>query len=251
MSPTKRDLEDCAALLREGSHSFAAAARCLPVEMRAAATALYAFCRVADDLIDTPQAVHQQDGIAQLTRRLDDIFAQRPQNDPVDRALTTVVVRHQLSRVPFDALVEGMAWDANGRRYAELDELLAYCARVAASVGAMMAQIMGVRDAQAMARACDLGLAMQLSNIARDVGEDARAGRCYIPTHWFVQYGVDLDEWLQSPRDAQLVASLVHRLLNEAERLYRQGLAGVPMLPKRCQPGILAAVSAGSYSAAA
>jgi len=239
MSTTERDLEDCLTLLREGSHSFAAAARCLPNDMRQAATALYAFCRIADDIVDAPE--RPSDSIAGLTARLDAMFSGRPQNHPVDRALCAVIQRHHLARAPFDALVEGMAWDAAGKRYAELDDLLAYCARVAASVGAMMAQIMGVRDPLVMARACDLGLAMQLSNIARDVGEDARAGRIYLPTRWFTQYGVDVEQWLRAPGDTQLISSLVHRLLREAERLYRQGLSGVGALPATCQPGILAA----------
>jgi len=239
MTRTDEDLKDCLQLLRTGSLSFHAAARLLPRTVSEAATALYAFCRVADDLIDAHEG--NSAALSDLQRRLDAIVAQRPYHDPVDRALAAIMAKHRLSRIPFDALLEGMAWDVEGRRYQTLDDVLAYSARVAASVGAMMAQVMGVRDASVLARACDLGLAMQLTNIARDVGQDAHAGRCYLPAQWFAQYGVDADAWLAQPGDPILVRSLVHRLLREAERLYRQGIAGISGLPLACRPGILAA----------
>ena len=90
-----------------------------------------------------------------------------------------------------DALFEGLQWDCEGRRYEDLEALHAYAARVAGAVGVMMALLMGVRDADALARACDLGVAMQLTNIARDVGEDARAGRLYLPLDWLREAGLD------------------------------------------------------------
>ena len=89
-----------------------------------------------------------------------------------------------------EALLEGLAWDAMGRRYETLSGLFDYSARVAAAVGAMMCVLMGVRDANALARACDLGVAMQLTNIARDVGEDARARRIYLPLDWLDEAGL-------------------------------------------------------------
>jgi 15-cis-phytoene synthase len=94
------------------------------------------------------------------------------------------------------ALLEGFAWDAAGRYYETIDELHDYCARVAGSVGAMMALIMGVKNKQVLARACELGNAMQLTNIARDVGEDARNGRLYLPRSWMREAGIDPQAWL-------------------------------------------------------
>ena len=99
-----------------------------------------------------------------------------------------------------DALLEGLAWDAVGRRYETLSGVLAYSARVAAAVGAMMCVLMRVRDADALARACDLGLAMQLTNIARDVGEDARAGRPLPAAGLAGAEGVDPEHFLADPR---------------------------------------------------
>jgi hypothetical protein len=94
---------------------------------------------------------------------------------------------------------KGLAWDGMERRYASLSDLRSYSARVASAVGAMMCVLMEVRDPHALARACDLGVAMQLTNIARDVGEDARAGRLYLPTDWLEEDGIDIDAFLADP----------------------------------------------------
>jgi phytoene synthase len=136
-----------------------------------------------------------------------------------------------------EALLEGLAWDAEGgRRYEDLPALEAYAARVAGSVGCMMAVLMGVRDRAALARACDLGVAMQLTNIARDVGEDARAGRLYLPLRWLREAGVDGDEWLVRPVFDPAVAGVVRRLLLAADELYRRAGAGIAALPSDAGP---------------
>ena len=130
---------------------------------------------------------------------------------------------------------------AESQAVATLDELRAYAARVAATVGAMMTVLMGVRDPDTLARACDLGVAMQLTNIARDVGEDARMGRLYLPRAWLHEAGLDPDAWLQAPRFSAPLAEVVLRLLAAADTLYRQVDAGVARLPLACRPGINAA----------
>ena len=139
------------------------------------------------------------------------------------------------------ALLDGFAWDAEGRRYDTLEDLLAYAARVAGSVGAMMAVLMGARGADALARACDLGVAMQLTNIARDVGEDARAGRLYLPLAWLRDAGVDANAFLASPRFDARIGLVVERLLQVAAEIYRRAAEGVRLLPADCRPGIRAA----------
>jgi phytoene synthase len=140
-----------------------------------------------------------------------------------------------------DALLEGMAWDAVGQRYDDLSGVLAYSARVAAAVGAMMCVLMRVRDGDALARACDLGLAMQLTNIARDVGEDARAGRLYLPQAWLRDAGLAPEAFLADPRPLPEVKAATARLLAKADRLYQRSEAGIPALPMACRPGIFAA----------
>jgi 15-cis-phytoene synthase len=232
-------LRECNRLMAGGSKSFFAASRVLPGRVREPATALYAFCRVADDAIDnsaTPLLA-----LADLSRRLDDIYAGRPQSPVCDHALAHVVHGYQLPRALPDALLEGFAWDAEGRRYETIDALHDYGARVAGAVGAMMAVVMETRDRAALARACELGLAMQLTNIARDVGEDARNGRLYLPRQWMREAGLDPDAWLAAPTFSPALAGVVERLLAEADRLYLRAECGVAALPRDCRPGIQAA----------
>ena len=168
--------------MRGGSKTFFAASLLLPARVRAPASALYAFCRLADDEIDLGS--DPQRAMAGLHRRLDHVYAGRPQPIDADHALAAVVHRFAIPRAMLDALLDGFVWDTQGRRYETLEDVHAYGARVAGAVGAMMALVMGTRDSAALARACELGVAMQLTNIARDVGEDARNGRLYLPRAW-------------------------------------------------------------------
>ncbi len=234
-----QDMEACRAAIRTGSLSFHAASRLLPARVRDPALALYAFCRLADDAVD--EGDDKTGAVLRLRDRLDRVYAGRPVNAAADRAFAAVVEGFEMPRALPDALLEGMAWDAVGRRYDDLSGVLAYSARVAAAVGAMMCVLMRVRDADALARACDLGLAMQLTNIARDVGEDARAGRVYLPLEWLAEEGVALEPWLDAPVADPGVRRVVRRLLTQAERLYRRSEAGVAALPVACRPGIFAA----------
>jgi 15-cis-phytoene synthase len=176
---TAADLAACRELLRQGSRTFHAASLLLPDRVRGPAASLYAFCRLADDAIDLHQG--RLDALPRLLLRLTRAYAGRPLPHPVDRAFADMAAHHAVPEALPLALFEGFAWDAEGRRYQTLKDLQAYAARVAGTVGAMMAVLMGVRAPSLLARACDLGVAMQLTNIARDVGEDARAGRLYLP----------------------------------------------------------------------
>lgn len=236
------DLAHCRDLLRHGSKSFAAASRLLPRRVREPATVLYAFCRVADDAIDgAPSPTAQADALGDLFARLDEVYAGRPRETPVDRALATVVTARQIPKPLLSALLEGMAWDAQGRRYESLEDLHAYAARVAGTVGAMMSVLMGVRAAHVVARACDLGVAMQLTNVARDVGEDAARGRLYLPRAWMREEGIDPDRWLAAPTHDPALARVVARLLGAAAGLYGRADAGVAELPADCRAAIRAA----------
>ncbi len=233
------DLASCYRLLNAGSKSFYTASLLLPRKVRDAATALYAFCRVADDAIDDsddPSAA-----LALLTERLDAIYRGRPQAQAADRAFAAVVELHGIPRALPEALLEGFEWDAGGRRYADIADVEAYGARVAGTVGAMMALLMGARDADVIARACDMGTAMQLTNIARDVGEDARAGRLYLPESWLREAGLDPDAWLAAPAFSPALGSVIRRLVDHAEALYERGRAGIAHLPLPCRPSMHAA----------
>lgn len=233
------DLEACKAAIRTGSYSFHAASRLLPASVRDPALALYAFCRLADDAVD--EGGDKIAAVLRLRDRLEGVYAGRPFDAPADRAFAEVVQHFEMPRALPEALLEGFAWDAEARRYDTLSDCIAYSARVAAAVGAMMCVLMRVRDPDALARACDLGVAMQLTNIARDVGEDARAGRIYLPLQWLTEAGVDAQRLLAEPRHSAEIGQVTARLLAIADELYHRSEAGVPRLPRACRPGIYAA----------
>jgi phytoene synthase len=234
-----RDLAACRALLRGGSRTFHAASFLLPRRVREPACALYAFCRLADDAVDLDAGATA--ALGALRERLDRVYAGRPHALAADRAFAEAVRRFRIPRALPEALLEGFEWDASGRRYPDLDALYAYAARVAGSVGAMMALLMGVRAPALLARACDLGVAMQLTNIARDVGEDARAGRLYLPLDWLREAGIDAQAWLASPCYTPALGGVAERLLAAADGLYRRASAGIGGLPLACRPGVHAA----------
>ncbi|MEO1551584.1 MAG: phytoene/squalene synthase family protein [Pseudomonadota bacterium] len=233
------DLDHCREAIKHGSRSFYAASKLLPAPVRDPALALYAFCRLADDAVDLQE--EKTKAVLDLRDRLDLAYGGRPRNAPTDRAFAAMIEVHEMPRALPEALLEGFAWDAIGKRYDSLSDVRAYSARVAAAVGAMMTVLMGVRDADALARACDLGVAMQLTNIARDVGEDAVEGRIYLPLEWLSEAGLSSDDLLSARQMTPALAGLIQRLLAEAHRLYLRAETGVATLPLGCRPGILAA----------
>jgi phytoene synthase len=232
--------------LKNGSMSFAKAARLFPVELRPSAFMLYAWCRHCDDEIDgqilgaAPLARHDgsRAGQADAERKLAELRAKTKAalagraDEPVFIGLKRVAAQHHLPpRYPLD-LVEGMAMDVAGRTYDTLDDTLSYAYYVAGVVGVMMATIMGVRDRATLERASDLGIAFQLTNIARDVVPDAHQGRVYLPADWLAEEGVPAGE-VADPRHRKGVFRVTGRLLDVADLYYRSAAFGIGHLPYR------------------
>lgn len=233
------DIAACAEMIRHGSLSFHAASRLLPRSVCEPALALYAFCRLADDKVDLQ--CEKAAAVLELEDRLALVYEGRPRNEAPDRAFAAVVEQFEMPRALPQALLEGLAWDAMGHRYKTLSDVFSYSARVAAAVGAMMTVLMGVRDRDSLARACDLGVAMQLTNIARDIGEDALEGRLYLPTDWLDEAGIEPDAFLSDPKPTKAIRVMTRKLVMEANRLYFRSEPGIAVLPRRCRPGIFAA----------
>lgn len=229
----------CREMIRAGSLSFFAASLVLPIRVREAAYALYAFCRLSDDMVDVDGGSYAT--IQRLRTRLDMAYVGRPADSCVDRAFADLIADFALPRALPEALIDGLLWDVENRAYETLGDVYAYAARVAGTVGAMMTTLMGARDPDVLARACDLGVAMQLTNIARDVGEDARNGRLYLPRAWLRDEGIDPNAWLANPAWRPEIGRVVARLLTQADLLYRRAESGIGGLPLNCRPGILAA----------
>ncbi len=233
------DMAHCRAVIRNGSLSFDAASKLLPRSVRDPALALYAFCRVADDEVD--EGDNKTRAVLRLRDRLDKAYAGTPEDAPEDRVFAAIIKEFDMPRALPEALLEGLAWDAAEHRYNTLSDVRAYSARVASAVGAMMCVLMRVSDRDALARACDLGVAMQLTNIARDVGDDARAGRIYLPLDWFDEAGLSPDAFLANLHPSTEVRRMVRRLLDEARRHYQRSEAGIARLPLSSRTGIWAA----------
>jgi 15-cis-phytoene synthase len=235
-------------LIQKGSKSFALAARLLPRSVRYDAMMLYGWCRHCDDVIDDQvlgfasetaslQAPQERlEHLRQETRKA----LRGEAEEPVFIALGRVAQRHRIpERHPLE-LLRGFEMDVEGRVYETLDQTLDYCYHVAGVVGVMMAMIMGVRDTATLNRASDLGLAFQLTNIARDVVEDAKGGRIYLPREWLREAGVAEDD-LSDPSQRQAVFQVTRRLLREADAYYRSALYGMRRLPLGAAVGIGAA----------
>ena len=233
------DMGLCKQQLSHGSRSFYFASHLLPKVMQHAACGLYAFCREADDMVD--EGENPQNALDILDHRLDRIYEGKPLYKATDRVLTQIVQTYNMPRELLNALLEGFAWDAEGKIYHSIDDVYDYSARVAGTVGVMMSVLMGVRDPKILARAADLGTAMQLTNIARDVGEDARLGRIYLPLDELRAEGVDPAQMLADPTFNSGIGRVVRRLLERADWLYQRSDHGIAQLPRKYQPGIRAA----------
>ncbi len=224
-----------------GSKSFAAAARLFDAPTRRSAVLLYAWCRHCDDVIDGQEAGHNavlispaeaRLRLANLQRQTEAACADQPVDQPAFAALREVARRHGIPRAEAFDLLEGFAQDVSACRYQTLDEVMVYCYHVAGVVGLMMARVMGVHDAHVLDRACDLGLAMQLTNIARDIVDDAKVGRCYVPQAWLAELGVSAED-LADERHRAAVTTMARRLVAHAEPYYASAKAGLSALPLR------------------
>ncbi len=251
------------AAIARGSKSFALASRLFDPVTRDRATLLYAWCRYADDVIDG-----QVDGfgrvasVATAAERLTALeagtraalanpvsrFSDRSGEETADSAAIAFAALARVAaetampaRFPLD-LIEGFRSDVEERRFVTFDDTLAYCYHVAGCVGVMMAIVMGVPpgDAATLDRACDLGLAFQLDNIARDVIEDAANARCYLPEAWLKEAGLTLATYA-APANRAALASVVARLVDEAEHYAASSRYGTPKLPWRSAWAVLAA----------
>ena len=224
-----------------GSKSFAAAARLFDERTRQSAVMLYAWCRHCDDVIDG-QVLGQgqlegdrasgEERLAMLVELTERAYAGELMQDPAFAAFQQVVQRHGIPpKYPLEHLA-GFRMDVQGYRYQTLDDTLLYCYRVAGVVGLMMAQVMGAESEATLDRACDLGLAFQLTNIARDIVEDAQIGRVYLPADWLDEVGIPPDE-IALVHHRPALALLAARLVDLAEPYYQSASQGLRDLPWR------------------
>ncbi|MGV3709256.1 MAG: phytoene/squalene synthase family protein [Gemmatimonas sp.] len=238
------DALHCEAVVREHARTFALASRLLPLEKRRAAYALYAFCRLADDMVDSAPADRRSITAAQLDayrEQLDRAIAGNGEG-PVFREVARVVGAFNVPGEPLHELLQGVARDLSQPRYATWSELELYCEGVASSVGEMCTHVFGVpggesKRLEAVRYARTLGVAMQLTNILRDVGEDAHRGRCYLPAEDLALFDLTPADVLRGDHLAEdeRWRHLMVFEIARARSLYRVARPGISLLASDAQ----------------
>ena len=233
----------CEQKAAQSGSSFYRSFRFLPAARRRAITALYAFCREVDDVVDDTSDV----GVARVKLawwrgQVAAIFSGTPQH-PVAQALRPVVAEFALKEAQLQAVIDGMAMDLEQQRYLDFAVLERYCDLVAGGVGLMSAEIFGYSDPATRAYARDLGIAFQLTNIIRDVGEDARRGRIYLPQDELDRFGVSAADILGARHTPGFVA-LMRFQVARARATYDKALGALPAADRRAQrPGLIMAAT--------
>ncbi len=238
----------CAEIIRSKAHSFYFASRFLPSSKRSDVFAFYAFCRTVDDIADIPRAGLPEGAVMRQLEQWRDWLCDgaptRP-DDPVKYALAHVVRAQDLPLTPLVELVEGVLQDLEPRHLTDFAALDRYCYSVAGTVGIAMAALLGAQDPLAWDYARDLGIAMQLTNVLRDVGEDLERGRVYLPSEEMARFGytrLDLERGIVDDRFNALMRFQVAR----ARAYYARGLDGLRLLPHDSQFPI--AIAARTYA---
>ncbi|MBK6804615.1 MAG: presqualene diphosphate synthase HpnD [Betaproteobacteria bacterium] len=229
----------CESRAAQSGSSFYYSFRLLPPERRRAITALYAFCREVDDVVDEvhdPAVARAK--LAWWRTEVGAVYDGAPQH-PVAQALVPVVRSYRLPREHFDAVIDGMAMDLAQQRYADFADLERYCHRVAGVVGLMSAEIFGHEEASTAGFARDLGIAFQLTNIVRDVGEDARRGRIYLPQEDLARFGVSASAILRA-REEPGFGALMAFEVERARAWYDRAMAQLAPRDRKAQRASLA-----------
>lgn len=206
----------------------------LPKSKREAITALYAFCREVDDVVDECKEVSvARIKLAWWRNEIDGLFKGKPQH-PVTKALASHIQTYHLDQEHFIEIIDGMEMDLNQSRYADFKQLQLYCYRVASVVGLLSAQIFGFTNRKTLKYAHDLGMAFQLTNIIRDVGEDARRNRIYLPLDELAKFGVKEFDILNARLSGDL-EKLLDFQIERAESFYDRALKALPAEDKKQQ----------------
>jgi len=218
----------CESLTAVNSRSFHLASGLLPPDRRAAVRALYAFCRVSDDIVDRTAA--DREARLEAWRRLA-TTAHPPADEPVALAWAHARARYQVPSRYAEQLIDGVGRDLSQTRYQTFDELTTYCYGVASTVGLMSMYIIGFHGAEAIPYAIRLGVALQMTNILRDVGEDWRAGRVYLPQEELAHFGLGEDD-LAAGRVDERWRAFMRFQIERNRRLYAESLPGIALLRK-------------------
>ena len=245
------------AITRQYAKTFYFASRFLPREKRSAAYAVYALCRITDNTVDNDGHTSAIQALRAIGTSISRVYSAADLNDTLLLAFKETVERYRIPRNCFDELLEGMGMDLEKQRYRNFDELYSYCYRVAGVVGLIMLRVFGYQQPEAERHAVELGVAMQLTNIVRDIKEDYRRGRIYVPQDEMEQCMVSEDHIAGEKVDGAF-KTLLSMQISRARHYYDSAAKGVALIDNlRCRlvvvlmkelyAGILTAVEKNNY----
>ena len=236
---------ECRNRISKGSKSFSLAAQILPASIRSGAFVIYAWCRRADDAIDKSELAFQGKALEKLSTELDTIFVQKKTTNTIVNAFGDVAFETKIPSIYPREMLEGMRMDINQPVYTDTEMLLLYCYRVASTVGLMMSHVIGLNNLSALHSAAQLGIAMQLTNICRDVLEDWNMNRLYLPQDLLAQFGIaNLKDSLGKPFPASYIQPMkrvIQQLLKISNTYYKVSNNGLLALPWQASISIRAA----------
>jgi len=249
----------CAAKLITKRHAktFFFASRFLPKDKQRAAYSVYAICRISDDSVDNTQRLLSPDMLGQIKEKIEAAYAHKKLDDDLLLAFKSTVDKYQIPKRYFDELIEGMYMDLNKNIYKNFAELYDYCYKVAGVVGLIMLKIFGHTHLEAEEYAKDLGIAMQLTNILRDIKEDYQRGRIYLPQDEMNKFGVLENQIAKRKLDENLIA-LFKFQIKRARKFYNKSNEGIRMIAnlksrlvvrimKEMYAGILQSIEKNNY----
>jgi len=216
-------------ITRQYAKTFYFASRFLTKEKRNAAYSIYAACRVSDDSVDNPEDSPSPVRLEQINKKINAAYRNQEANDSLLLAFKDTICRYQIPKRYFDELIEGMYMDLHKNRYKDFEELYTYCYKVAGVVGLIMLNVFGYTNQEAAKYSVDLGIAMQLTNILRDIKEDYRRGRIYLPKDEMARFGVSENHIAEGKVDENFIA-LLRLQIQRAKEYYHNSYKGIKMI---------------------
>ena len=214
-------------ITKKHAKTFYFASRFLPFHKQRAAYSVYALCRLSDDSVDN--AINQRAELQEIRQKIAAAYTDEKINDPLVRAFQETVKQYDIPKVYFDELLSGMEMDIIKKRYANSSELYSYCYKVAGVIGLIMLKIFGTNDEKAQQYAVNLGIAMQLTNILRDIKEDYARGRVYIPQDEMAQFKVTEDYIAQEKVNSRTIALMQYEI-RKAQNYYMRAERGFSLI---------------------
>jgi len=215
-------------ITKQYAKTFYFASRFLPKEKRRASYAVYAICRISDETVDA-QNFTNIEGLKRLQADINAVYSGGPLHSPILLAFSQTINKYQIPKLYFDELIRGMYMDLEKKRYADFNELYAYCYKVAGVVGLVMLKIFGCKDAATQDHAVNLGIAMQLTNILRDIREDAARGRIYLPEDELEKFGLT-EENITKHNMGENFKPFMEFQINRARDYYHQSQQGLKLI---------------------